>query len=236
MKKLLFIASIPLVMLSSCMIGGVRGSGHVITKQFNETGFKNIDVGSVMKVYLKQGDQYEVKVEAEDNLLDLMEVKTSGDKLKIGFKDNTSVNPTKDIVVYITAPDFHNLEAGGAGGFVSQGTIKTSELNVDVSGACKVKLDVDVNALKVEGSGSSDIILAGNTNSLEVDGSGSIDVKAFDLKSQHTTVGISGSGKANVVAEQTLKVDVSGSGDVNYKGHPTITQDISGSGNIKAVN
>jgi hypothetical protein len=235
MKKFFLIAVASTLLLASCITGGTRGSGHVISKQFNETGFKNIDISSVMKVYLKQGDKYEVKVEAEDNILDLMEVTKDGDKLEIGFRNSISVSPTKDIVIYITAPDFHELSASGAGGYVSEGTIKTSEISLDLSGATKVKLALDVTSVKVDASGASEIILSGNTQSLEVDGSGSTDVSAFDLKSQMADIGISGSGSAKVQVEKNLKVEISGAGDVVYKGNPSITKDISGAGSVSAA-
>ena len=218
------------------MMTGTRGSGHVVSKTYNETGFKNIDISSVMKVYLKQGDQYEVKIDAEDNLQDFIEVKQEGDKLSFGIKNGKSISPTKDIIIYITAPDFHKLEASGAGGYVSQSPIKTNELLLDLSGATKVKLDLNVNTTKVDASGASEIILSGNTNTLEVDGSGSTDVKAFDLKSQSVDIDISGAGDANVQAEKTLKVEISGAGNVSYKGNPAITQEIHGAGKIKSAN
>jgi hypothetical protein len=235
MKKFFLIATASILLLASCINKGIRGSGHVITKQFTETGFKNIDVSSVMKVYLKQGDKYEVKVEAEDNIMDLIEVKKEGEKLEFGFRDHTSLNPTKDIIIYITAPDFHELSASGASGYVSQGTIKTSEISLDLSGATKVKLALDVTSVKVDASGASEIILSGNANSLEVDGSGSTDISAFDLKSQMADIGISGAGSAKVQAEKDLKVEISGAGHVVYKGNPTVTKDISGAGKVSAA-
>lgn len=235
MKKISIIASIALVLASSCMIAGTKGNGHVVSKTYNETGFRNIDVSAAMKVYLTQGDTYEVKIEAEDNILDLIKVEKEGDKLVFKFKNNISVSPTKDIVIHVTAPDFHELGASGAGGFVSTGVIKTNELLVDLSGATKVKLNVEVNKINIDASGSSKIILAGNANQLGVDGSGSTKVEAYDLKTQKTTIDISGSGGANVYAERELNVEISGAGNVNYKGNPSISKDISGAGNITAA-
>lgn len=235
MKKISIIAAMALMLSSSCMIAGTKGNGHVVSKTYNETGFRNIDVSAAMKVYLTQGDAYDVKIDAEDNILELIEVKKEGEKLIFKFKNNISVNPTKDIVIHITAPDFHELDASGAGGFVSTGVIKTNELLLDLSGATKVKLDVEVNKINIDASGASKIILAGNANILGVDGSGSTKVEAYDLKTQKTSIEISGSGGANVYAEKELNVEISGAGNVSYKGNPSISKDISGAGNIVAA-
>lgn len=232
MKKITIIASLALLLNASCMLAVTKGNGHVVTKEYNETGFRNIDVSASMKVYLTQGDHYEVKIDAEDNILDLIQVKKDGDKLILKFKNNVSVNPTKDIIIHITAPDFHELEASGAGGYVSTGVIKTNELSLDLSGATKVKLDVEVNNVSIDASGASKIILAGTASALSVDGSGSTKVDAYDLRTQKTAIDISGSGSANVFAEKELHVEISGAGNVSYKGSPSITQDISGAGKV----
>lgn len=236
MKKYFIVTAATALLLSSCIMTGTRGSGHVVSKTYNESGFKDVDISSVMKVYLKQGDQYQVRVDAEDNLQDLIEINKEGDKLSFGIKDGKSINPTKDIIIYITAPDFHKLEASGAGGYVSQGSIKTNELLLDLSGATKVKLDLNVANIKVDASGASEIVLSGIANGLEVDGSGSTKVKAYDLKSQAVDIDISGAGNADVQAEKTLKVEISGAGNVSYKGNPAITKEINGAGKISSAN
>jgi len=55
------------------------------------------------------------------------------------------------------------------------------------------------------------------------------------LSASGSVISISGSGKANVQANRTLKVDVSGSGSVKYLGTPEIVKNISGSGSVKPV-
>lgn len=234
MNKLLLIASAALLSFSSCSVVGTKGSGHVISKTFNESGFKDIEVSSVMKVYLKQGNDFSVKIDAEDNILDLIKVEKEGSKLSVDFKNNISVSPTKDVIIYITAPEFHNLDASGAGGFISEGTLSGNEILLELSGATKAKLNVAVNTIKIDASGASKIILAGTTDQLSLDGSGSTKMEAIDLKAQDVDLDISGAGNATVYAEKKLDVSISGAGKVQYKGTPAISKDITGAGSISA--
>jgi hypothetical protein len=233
MKKLLLVPSIALFSLAACNMNRVKGNGHVISKSFTDTGFKDVDVSSSLRVYLKQGNDYSVKIDAEDNILELMKVRTEGDVLKIGFRDNISASPTREIKVYITAPEFRNLEASGACSFISQGSIKGNVVKLDLSGASSSQLEVETNKLEVDASGASEISLKGKTTYFSVDGSGSTEIHSFPLLAEHTKVSISGSGDAEVYAGQSLDVEISGAGDVTYKGTPaTINKDISGAGSI----
>ena len=55
---------------------------------------------------------------------------------------------------------------------------------------------------------------------------------AFDLAAQNVRVNVSGTGKYEVQALNTLHVSVSGSANVGYHGDPKVTQSVSGSASI----
>jgi hypothetical protein len=233
MKKLLLIPSLALLTFTSCDYNRVKGDGHVISKSFNKTGFKDIDASSSMDVVLKQGPDYSVRIDAEENILQLIEVRKEGDELIVGFKDNISINPTKDIKVYITAPEFRKLGGSGACTFSNSDVIKGNEMKLDLSGACNTHLNVDVNKLGVEASGASEIEVKGKAVYFSVDGSGSTSVSAFQLITENASIELSGAGDAEVFASKSLKADLSGAGNVAYKGNPpSVNKEISGAGSV----
>jgi hypothetical protein len=233
MKKLLLIPSLSVLAFASCDFNRVQGDGHVVSKSFDKTGFKDIDASSAMHVMLKQGTDYSVRIDAEKNILDLIEVRKEGDELVVGFKDNVSVGPTKDIKVYITAPEFRNLEASGASTFSNTDVITGNEIKLGLSGASNANLNVNVNKLNVEASGASEIEVKGKAVYFAVDGSGSTSVSAFQLISENAEIELSGAGDAKVFVSKSLKADISGAGDVQYKGNPaTVNKEISGAGSV----
>lgn len=233
MKKLLLIPSLAALAFTSCDFNRVKGDGNVISKSFDKTGFKEIDASSSMDVMLKQGPDYSVRIDAEKNILELIEVKKEGDELVVGFKNNVSANPTKDIKVYITAPEFHKLEGSGACTFSNNDVITGNEMKLDLSGACNAHLNISVNKLDIEASGASEIEAKGKAVYFAVDGSGSTSVSAFQLMTENTTIELSGAGDAEVFASKSLKADISGAGDVKYKGNPAaVNKEISGAGSV----
>ncbi len=238
MKKLIVACSLAMLTLSACNLHSVKGDGHVITRNFNQKGFRDIDASSQLEVRLIQGSEYKISIEAEENIIDLLDVQVSGDKLKIGPKNNVSFSPSHPIRVSITAPEFHDIEGSGACLFSSQGKLSsTADMKIDLSGACKTQLEIDAPKIDVEASGASDIQLRGRTRDFTVDASGASSIDCFDLMTENTRLDISGGGNAKVYASQTLDVSISGAGDVAYKGKPAnIKKDISGAGSISQAN
>jgi len=236
MKPLLIAGLMVSVALASCNINTVEGDGHVVSKSFPHKDFKGIDARSQMNIHVRQGPEYSVKIDAEENLMKIMKVYNEKDQLVIGFGEKVSIDPTRPIEVYITAPELRHLEGSGACNFQSEGNIKGNEITLSLSGASNADIGVEANKLGVDASGDSKINLKGKVAYLSVEGSGSTAVKAFPLVSDNTSIDISGAGEAEVWAAQTLKVEISGAADVSYKGNPTtIKKDISGAGEVRHV-
>ena len=53
----------------------IQGSGKLITRNVTVSSFDKIDFEGVFNVILKQGGKEDLKIEADDNLQDLFEVK-----------------------------------------------------------------------------------------------------------------------------------------------------------------
>jgi hypothetical protein len=56
------------------------------------------------------------------------------------------------------------------------------------------------------------------------------------MQSQITSVSISGSGSAEVVANEKLDSKIAGSGDVKYWGNASVNSKIAGSGSVRKEN
>lgn len=236
MRPLLTAAIAATFALASCNMNIIKGDGHVVSKQYSQKGFKDIDASSALNVHLKQSPDYSIRIDAEENLLKLLKVYTEKDRLVIGFRDKVNVSPTRPIEVYISSPEFRNLEGSGACNINTEGGIKGNEVKLSLSGASNADLDLEANKLSVDASGATDIRLKGKVVYFSIDGSGNTTVHAFPLMADNTSVEISGAGDAEVCAAQSLKVDISGAGDVKYKGNPaSIKKDVSGAGNITQV-
>lgn len=235
MKKIVLLLSIAMlaVALQSCR--KVSGSGPVVTESRSISGFKEIKSDLSGEVYITSGPVYKVSIEAQQNIIDVIETVLNDDRLTLRLKNNTSVKAEDKIIVRIESPDIRGLIVNGSGNMSANQGITASDLYMKVSGSGDIYLSglsaltLDAN---ISGSGTIDIASGSlNTETLEISGSGDMDFQ--NLVSKDADVKISGSGSAKVQATDHLKVRITGSGNVYYRGNPAVDVSITGSGDLK---
>src|ERR1700744_6233866 len=136
MKKINFtsivlVSAISLLLLSSCRLMCVRGSGNMITENRAISEFTKLDVSGEYKVVLKQDSSLSLKINADDNLLKYIKTSVSNGKLRIYSKK--SLCSSGQIVINIGVRSLQNLEAAGAVDVVSDGKITTGDIHFDLS-------------------------------------------------------------------------------------------------------
>jgi hypothetical protein len=150
-------------------------------------------------------------IEAEDNIMPLLETRVSNGRLRLDT--NRSISPTVEVVYTITAATLDGLAISGSG-TVEAEAIDGTDFRADISGSGDVDLEGMLSGLL----------------SVSISGSGEFDGES--LTAPDGEVDVSGSGNAVVNVTDTLEVSVSGSGDVEYVGQPSVDSDVSGSGTV----
>lgn len=199
--------------------------------------FNKIDLRIAGDVFIKQESTQKLEVSAPDNVINDLITEVSGNTLVIKF-NKWKVN-YKNVEIYISVAELEGLDVSGSGSIVAQNKITTDEIDFEVSGSGKIKIEnLAANDIEADISGSGKISLEGDkeANSFDFEISGSGDINTSDLPVKNIEGEISGSGKANVHCTEKLEIDISGSGRVYYKGKPIVNADISGSGSVKRAN
>jgi hypothetical protein len=239
MKQYLpFLLAIILFTSSCTFIGGkrVRGDGQVVTRERDISGFIGVDVSGAINVVITQDSGYAVKVEADNNLHEFIEVYIDHQVLHIHSRERFNLRPSRAIIVYVSAPTFSELYASGACQIKTNNRINSSSgMRIDISGASGVNIDVNSPKVELEMSGACNAIMKGQTRDFSVDGSGSTEVKAFELLSENTDVNLSGAGSAEVYASVKLDAEASGAASVRYKGKASMVANTSGASSVKKV-
>jgi len=211
----------------------VNGNGVIVSREFPVKDFKDVDVSSSVKVILTQADNFDVKLEGEDNILSKFEVKLVGEKLVIKPKERYNLNFHKQVKAYVSAPSFRELEASGACIYTGSGPLRyDGNMELDLSGSCKADLELHATSVLADISGACDVKLSGAAKTFKIDGSGSSEARCFGLLADVVDIDFSGAGMAEVSAAQQLNVDISGAATIRYKGNPAISREVSGAANI----
>jgi hypothetical protein len=237
--RFLFLLAVSAFLLSSChyfMGERISGNGHITSQQKNVGSFNSVDVSGQVVVHVRQDASSSVKIETDENLLQYLDVFTDGDRLVIRTKEGFNLDPSKDIIAYVSAPVFKDIDLSGQCDIVGDGPLSGNEpLSMHVSGQGDISLEVHLPKVSTEISGQGTVSLKGQVNDFNASVSGQGDVKCFDLITENTTLDISGGSDVEVTANKQLNIDASGSSSVNYKGNANVNQNISGAGSVKKV-
>lgn len=237
MRKLSLMLMALVAVFSSChYIFGrhVRGDGNIKTDERAVASFKNLRVSASLNVYLSQGEIKPIRIEGDENLLPYIIVEQDGDDLVIRNREGFNLDGSQELKVYVTAPVFHTVSLSGAGDIIADNKITNpDELDLRLSGAGDIKMELDAPKVDANISGVGSLYLKGQAKDIDMNISGAGSAHCYDLLAENTRVGISGVGDAEVYASVKLDAHVSGAGSVDYKGNATdVTQEVSGVGSV----
>jgi len=160
-----------------------QGSGRVISKTYDFSDFKEIEILGRGNLFITQQDDYSVRITAEDNILELLDPRVQGDKLIIGERRLLFTN-TENINIHVSLPELERVYVAGSGDIKSQNKIKEDNLKIDIDGSGDVDMDVELNELNTRISGSGDCNYWGHSYNHNLVISGGGDINAFNLETK----------------------------------------------------
>ncbi len=237
--RTLLILLIVAAFLAACtvpvpIVNNIRGSGNVITKNYDFSDFDQVVIANAFRAEVTAGDGYMVEVTVDDNLVEHLRVEQKGDTVTISLEPNLSLNNTT-LRARITLPKLTGLDASGASRVDVSGFDSTNDVWVTVSGASTARGDMNTGDLNANVSGASTLSLAGSGHGLKVDASGASNADLSDFSVTNAMVEVSGASRAQVNVSGKLDATASGASSVRYSGDPTLGRiDESGASTISA--
>lgn len=212
----------------------VRGNGVRRTEARTMSGFTGIAMAVPGQLEVRLGATEGVTIEADENLLPLIETTVSRGTLQIRPRRGEDLDPTV-LRIVVQARQVEQLSLAGSGS-ISADALKATSLKVDVSGSGSLSLQrAEVEEMSVSMAGSGSATLAGKVRALKVSVAGSGSVSAAALQADEAKVSMAGSGLATVSARNSLKASIAGSGTVRYHGDPKVDRSIAGSGDVQRI-
>lgn len=209
----------------------IRGNGIEATESRPASTFNKVRSSGDFDVQITKGDEFEVLVTAEENILPYIETTVSNSTLLIDIKGMHNVRNRLPMNVFITLPDLESVKQSGSGSIVTD-HFSGAKMELALSGSGSVSTSVDVNYIEANISGSGWMIITGDANESDFSISGSGNIDSSELTVENCSANISGSGNMQVDAVKTIKAKISGSGNIYYTGNPVTELNISGSGKV----
>lgn len=207
------------------------GSGNITSETRPLADWSAVALSCPGTLAFEIGENDGITIEAEDNILPLIEMQVDRDRLVIRFTPGLrTVRPTQPIRFRAATPAVEAMSVSGSGD-IRAPRVERSDLTLDVSGSGSIDVaSAVVNTLASRISGSGSLTVRGEVEELDVRISGSGNLHARDTTSQRAHFDISGSGSAMVRVEREIEGRISGSGSVVYSGQPQVSIRTSGSG------
>lgn len=216
----IIVTAILSLLLSSCNFGlGVIGNGNVITKERTiSDNYDQIEISRGLDVYLAQGQSESIKVQADENLHDIIITKIEDNTLKIYADENISRSSAKKVLV-----DFKNvskISSSSGSDVYSTTSISAENLELNSSSGSDMALEVKVSKLTCKASSGSDLELKGTASTLIAQASSGSDIKAKYLETSITNANASSGADIVVNVLQELTAKAQSGGDITYIGSP----------------
>jgi hypothetical protein len=213
----------------------LRGSGNVITLEYDFTDFDWVAAGYYFEVDIQQDEAFSVVIRIDDNLEQYLEVVKEEGILKIGLEHDQNYHFRKGTLeAVVTLPVLAGVSVSGISSGTITGFISTRALDVDVSGVSSLSGDIEAGDTSIDVSGSSRLTLTGSAGDVSIQASGSSVVDLEDFPVANANVDLSGASQTTVFTNGRLDVEASGGSTVYYLGDPTLgTTHTSGGSSIE---
>lgn len=197
----------------------IPGSGNIVSIHKILEGFCRVNVGNAFHVELVRSSQHGVRLYADDNIIDMVEIEKEGDTLRIGLETGDYQEVT--LKAQINLPDLRGIMLNGACQGSLQGFSSANDLSISLAGASSINGEVDCRLIDLRLTGASKIQLSGSADNLMVRGLGSSIVDLKNLPVNRVTVELGGSSSATLNVKSLMEhVALSGASVLYYVGNP----------------
>ncbi len=184
--------------------------------------FIGIEVSGTVSLYISQGNETGVVVSAEDQKYNSkIRTDVTNGTLHISVDGglwNGFSWTNKKLKAYVSVIDLNRLQISGASYATIAGTLKASDLKLDVFGASEVKGALQVKNLNMGVSGASVVRLSGIAENAIIEASGAVRVNAFELQVDRGKFDVSGASHITISVNKELNANASGGSTLQYRG------------------
>lgn len=200
-------------------------------RSYTVVDFDRLEIGAAVVVTVRQGNNYSIQAEGDRRNLDDLQVYKSGDVLVVRFSNHKD----RQYATYltITMPVMSGVDFSGAVDAQIENFDDANRLDVSLSGASLMQLDMNVTELYFNLSGASQLRLFGEGQMLDGTISGASLLSAFDYPVLEAKLIISGASNGKVMASQEINASVSGASVLVYRGSPQLNVESTGSSVVR---
>lgn len=231
--KQVFILFFCSLLLISC--AGVTGSGRLVKESRNVGKFTGLSVSQSIIVIVRIGNSQALQIEADDNIIKLIETKVINGILEISYANDYNFNNTT-VEIEIIIPYLDLIKVSSSAEILIKDRMRyDGKVKIEGSSSGNVEAMIEANEIVVEANSSANIILTGTTRKGDFAASSSGEIDAVNLECETAIAKASSSGDINLNVSKNLNASASSSGDIRYRGSAVVSKSLSSSGSVEKL-
>ncbi len=200
----------------------------------NVRDFDGLSVSSAFAVEISVGNEVSLEIEIEDQFRSALIAEVRGGTLVIGLENSRRNRRMRESPkAYITVKSLKKIHLSGAVSLRTRDIIKTDDMELHLSGASVVNIELEADDLSFEASGASVVKIEGSAKTQKIRMSGSSIYRAYDFETTDADIRVGGACSVNVYVTDQLDVRASGASSVRYKGGASVDSDTSGASSVR---
>jgi hypothetical protein len=205
----------------------IKRTGEIVVETRSVPAFDRIFAEQDVDVFISQDVVSEVKVEAGENIVPLIETIVEDGILIIRNKNrcNWARSYKKPLNVYIKTPGLTYIHSNGSGNIKSLNTITVDSFDIQIEGAGDIELTVNNNKVLSHVYGIGNLTLRGNANEHLCSIGGSSFLYASELNTGYTYLHSYTLGLSYIKTTGMLIYRIDDKGDVYCYGNPSAIQE-----------
>lgn len=223
------------IFLSSCAFDisfgdGKKGNGVIAEDRREVTEeFTVVKASEGIDVYVTQADDFEITVEADENIIDLIGTDIKDGRLRVHAIENIGRATKK---VYVSLPEITALNSSSGADLIGKNVIEANKISLDASSGSDLQVELIADEVDANTSSGADIKVSGEANYLVADASSGSDIKARSLLVKKCTADASSGADISVNVSESLTANASSGADISYSGDATVQKRKSVSGSV----
>lgn len=201
--------------------------------------FNRIDFRGVGRLILSQGEKQFVTVTATDVVLPHVRTDVRDGVLIVSLRwwpgMLLRIAEMKTLEVQLIVEELAGLKISGAGVVQSREKIQVKEMDIQLSGAGEISLELHGRRIDTRLTGAGSIVLWGEAEEQEIHLTGAGSIQAENLVTRSARIHSSGAGECRVHATEALDAKLSGAGSIRYRGNPKIQSRMTGLGTLATM-
>jgi len=193
----------------------VYGNGIKQIRTVTVKPFKELIVQKGINLYIEQGNKYDMRIEADSNIIDCIKIENNDDFLKI--ETNCNIKKSEWFKIYLTIQEIERMTSTAGSIITTKGIMSGDTLSINASAGSILNLNLNFKKFIVQADAGVILNFDGNVDYSDFYISSGSVLNAKNLNSNNTKIIASSGAVASFGNIGFFDIDASSGAVISYK-------------------